>query len=369
MMDVISFGGYLISFLFVLSIIVIVHEWGHFFIARRCGVQIVVFSIGFGKKLWSRIDKKGTKWQVCAIPLGGYVQMLGDEDAASMKKSDAGLTKEEQKHTFMAQPLWKKVGIIFAGPFMNYFFAIVTLVVILTTVGYIRIPPVVGEVLPQSAAQKAGLQKGDVILSVNEKKVEEFSDLKRAIVFTDNGEEVILTVLRGTDTFDVTIYPQSEKKGKMPQIGVVAPLEAEPTFKKYSIPDAMIEATKMAYDITFDTLVYLGQILTGKRTADDLRGPIGIAEASGDAAKAGFWEFIMFIVQVSIAIGFINLLPIPMLDGGHLAMYAVEAVTRQPISEKMQMVLFRAGVMLIFAVFIFTLFKDIPRVFGRIFHL
>ena len=366
MTDILVFGGYLVSFLFVLSIVVIVHEWGHFFAARRCGVQVIAFSIGFGKKLWSRKDKKGTEWRICAIPLGGYVQMLGDEDAASMKKSDEGLTEEEKKHTFMAQSLWKRALIIFAGPFMNYFFAIIALTIILATVGYVRIPPVVGEVLPQSAAQEAGLQKGDTILAIDAAPVDDFTDLKRAIVISKFGKEMTLTINRNGQVFDLKVLPKIEKEGDMPQLGVVAPVDVEPTFEKYPVHKAFVQSSVMAYEITVDTLVYLGQVLAGKRSADDMRGPIGIAEASGDAAKAGFLVFVLFIVQVSIGIGFVNLLPVPLLDGGHLAIYAVEAVIRKPVSEKIQMVLLRVGMAVLIFVFAFTLFKDIPRVIGRI---
>ncbi len=369
MMDMVVFGGYLLSFLLVLSIVVIVHEWGHFFAARRCGVQVVAFSIGFGKKLWSRTDKKGTEWRICAIPLGGYVQMLGDGDAASMKKSDAGLTDEEKKHTFMAQALWKRALIIFAGPFMNYFFAIAALAVILATVGYVRIPPVVGEVLSGSVAEKAGIQKGDVIVAVDQKPVVDFTDLKRAVVISKFGKEMVLTIHRGSETLDLKVLPEIKEDGELPQIGVVAPADVEPTFEKYALPTAFVKATGMAYDITVDTLVYLGQVLSGKRSADDMRGPVGIAEASGDAAKAGFLAFVLFVIQVSIGIGFVNLLPVPLLDGGHLALYAVEAVIRRPVSERIQMALLRVGMAVLIFIFAFTLFKDVPRVIGRIFGL
>ncbi len=369
MMDIVVFGGYLLSFLLVLSIVVIVHEWGHFFAARRCGVTVVAFSIGFGKKLWSRTDKKGTEWRVCAVPLGGYVQMLGDEDAASMKKSDEGLTEEEKKHTFMAQALWKRALIIFAGPFMNYFFAIVVLTVILATVGYVRIPPVVGEVLPESVAQKAGIQKDDVIMAVDSKSIADFTDLKRAVVISKFGKEMVLTIKRGDEIVDLKVLPEIKGEDEIPQLGVVAPVDVEPTFERYALPMAFVKSTSLTYDITKDTLVYLGQVLTGKRSANDMRGPVGIAEASGDAAKAGLLAFILFIVQVSIGIGFVNLLPIPLLDGGHLALYAVEAVIRRPVSERIQMMLLRVGVAVLIFVFAFTLFKDVPRVIGRVFGL
>lgn len=367
MIEIVTFLGYILSFLVVLSIVVIVHEWGHFFAARRCGVDVVTFSIGFGKRLWSRTDKKGTVWQVCAVPLGGYVQMLGDEDAASAKQSDKNLTPEQKAKTFMVQPLWKRATIIFAGPFMNYFFAIVALAIILSTVGYIRTPALIGTVLPDSVAEQAGIQQGDLITAIDGKVVQDFSDIKRAVVISNFGQEMTLTIKRGDDVLQKKVLPQPLKEGELPMLGVMAASDVELTYERYALPMAIVKATTMTYDITVDTVQYLGQVLSGKRSADDMRGPVGIAEASGDAAKAGVFVFVLFLIQVSIGIGFVNLLPIPLLDGGHLALYGVEAVTGKPLNERTQTLLLRTGIALLIFIFAFTLLKDVPRVLERIF--
>ena len=362
---------YLLAFVFVLSIVVIVHEGGHFFVARMCGVKVTVFSVGFGKKLWSRRDKKGTEWRLCAVPLGGYVQMLGDEDAASMKKSDSGLSEEEKKYTFMAQPLYKRALIIFAGPFMNYLFAIVGLALLYMTIGQMRLTAEVGEVIPNSMAEEAGILPGDVIVEINNQKIEDFTDLKRMIVISNYGEVLTVVVNRKGERVEFQILPkpiEGEEDG-VPLLGVRTQPYAEMTYERYNPIMAIGKAVETVYIITVDTTVYLWQVITGKRSADDMRGPVGIAEASGDAAKGGALSMLLFLIQVSVGIGFVNLLPIPLLDGGHLAMYAYEAVIRRPMSEALQNALLKVGVVLLLALFAFTLFKDIPRVAQRMFGL
>lgn len=357
---------YLLSFVVVLSIVVIVHEGGHFWMARLCGIQVVAFSVGFGKKLWSHTDKKGTEWKLCAIPLGGYVQMLGDEDAASMKKSDAGLSEEEKKHTFMAQPLWKRALVIFAGPFMNYFFAVVLLTVIFATVGYIRIPPVVDKVIPGSIAAEAGIEPNDEILTVNGKKVQDFTALKRMIMVSNYGQTLSLAVKRNDEVLTFSVLPRPlEGKSETPMLGVMAKPNADLTYERYNPIVGFGVSVEMVYEMTVDTLIYLKQVIMGQRSADDMRGPVGIAEASGDAAKAGFFALILFLIQVSVGIGFVNLLPVPLLDGGHLAMYAYEGIVRKPLNEAVQNALLKVGLVLLLGLFAFTMFKDVPRVIER----
>ena len=360
---------YLGSFILILSLVVIVHEGGHFLVARLCGVQVEAFSVGFGKKLWSRKDKKGTEWRLCLIPLGGYVQMLGDDDAASTQKSKKKLTPEEEKRTFFAQPVYKRAAIIFAGPFMNYVLAVVVFSFVLGIVGQVRIPPRVGTVLEDSVAQKIGILPGDLILSVNEQKIEDFMDLKRAVVVSHFGKPIELQIKRGEEILSLTALPEIVGKEEIPKLGITSDTNVEANFQRLSPGEALRQAVVMVYQINVDTLQYLGQVLTGRRSANDLRGPIGIAEASGDAAKGGFLSFILFLAQVSIGIGFVNLLPVPILDGGHLVFLGYEAIFRKPLSEKIQTALLKVGMALLLALLCFTLFKDVPRVIGRIFGL
>ena len=358
---------YLAAFVVILSIVVVVHEGGHFLVARLSGVQVTAFSVGFGPKLFSWKDKHNTEWKICAVPLGGYVQMLGDEDAASMGKSLEGLTEEEKKRTFMAQPLYKRAAIIFAGPFMNYVLAVLLLTGVLTFYGYPILPAVIGSVIEGSAAEEAGILAGDKVLSINGEAVETFDDMRRIIIISDFGKSANVEILRDGEIIHVSLMPRVVEGSKVPMLGVLSEAKIDVSMEKYNPFVAFVKAVAMTGRITADTTVYLGQVLSGRRSADDMRGPLGIAEASGDAARAGFVSFIMFLIQVSIGIGFINLLPIPLLDGGHLAMYGWEAVFRRPLGEKAQNVLMRVGIVLLLSLFIFTLWKDIPRVFERIF--
>lgn len=359
---------YVFAFILVLSIVVIVHEGGHFFMARLCGVKVTDFSLGFGKTLWSRMDKNGTTWRVCAIPMGGYVKMLGDEDAASAKSSVINVSDDERKYTFMAQPLYKRALIIFAGPLMNYVFAIFLLTGLFWFVGEVKIPPVVGAVVAESAAEKAGLKVGDLIISVNETPVRDYTDLQRAIRITQYGKTLSLQVKRDKEYLFIEAAPVYDAGSKIPKLGILSSPKLTVINKDISFLKAGSMALYDVYRITVDTLIYLKQILFDKRSADDMRGPLGIAEASGDAFQGGALSLLIFIIQISVAIGFMNLLPIPVLDGGHLAMYAVEAVIRKPLSDQIRNVLLWGGVSILMALLVYTFFLDIPRITQRIFE-
>ena len=361
---------YPLAFVLILSAVVIIHEGGHFFAARMCGIKVTAFSVGFGKKIWSRVDKKGTEWKVCVVPLGGYVQMFGDEDAASMTKNIKNMTEEEKKLTFAAQPLWKRAIVIFAGPFMNYFFAIISMAILFMTVGHIRIPAVVGNIIPGTLAEDVGILPGDKIIFLNNHPIEDFTDIRHVVSLSEYGKEISIKVLRGENEITFRGLPRYDEEHGRPLIGIQSNPEVELIHIRHTNPmKALYEAATTAYKMTADTIVYLSQVITGRRQANEMRGPVGIAEASGDAAKEGAFSLLMFLVQVSIGIGFVNLLPMPPLDGGHLFLYAIEAVTRRPLGEKAQEIILKVGVFLLFCLFTFTLFKDIPRVFKRILGL
>ena len=356
---------YVLSFVFVVSLIVLVHEFGHFMVARFYGVKVLAFSIGFGKKLWCRTDKRGTEWRICAIPLGGYVQMLGDEDATSVKKSDADLTEEEKKHTFLAQKLYKRALIIFAGPFMNYLFAVILLTAILAVKGYPYIPAIIGEIKPGSAAESMDLRPGDRILQVNDVQIGDFSQLQREILFAPKGQQTSIHVERNGQKFVAHFFPAPDQD--KPQLGVMSDITQPIAFEPYPVWKAFFKSWSVVYEMSCDTLRYIGLMISGERSADELRGPLGIAEASGEALRAGFIRFILFLIQISVSIGLLNLLPLPVLDGGHLALYVVEAVTRRPVPKKVEEWCMRVGLTLLFALFLFTLWKDIPRIIGKMF--
>lgn len=360
---------YLFSFIFVLSIVVVVHEWGHFIVARLCGVKVTHFSVGFGKTLWSRTDKKGTIWQVCALPFGGYVKMLGDEDVASTKSSEEKVNKKDRKYMFANQSLWKKAAIIVAGAGMNYIFAIALLTGIFFFVGRVVLPPVIGSFGENSAAKAAGMEVGDRFVRINGVEVKEYMDLLRIIRVTEYGKDLAVEADRNGETKVFTITPRYYKDiDSLPRIGILSSPERIIIDKDLGVWGAFAQSCKTVYTITADTMTYLGQVLFDKRSADDMRGPLGIAEASGDALKGGVLSLLLFIVNISVAIGFMNMLPVPVLDGGNLVFYAVEGLIGRPIPQKIQNTLLWGGMALLFGLLAFTMYLDVPRIIQRIFE-
>jgi len=357
---------YLAAFVLVLSIVVIVHEGGHFVVARLCGVQATHFSLGFGKVLWSRKDKYGTQWQICAVPLGGYVRMLGDEDAAGAKSSSETVPESERYKTFMAKKLWQRAAIVFAGPAMNYVFAFFVITGLLYFLGEFVIKPVVGEVISGSAAEEAGMQVNDEIVAINQHPVYEFGDIQRIVRLTDYGKPLQVFVMRQGEKVELSLLPKMDETIGMPAIGIMSSHETDIIHQDLSFGQAVRKSAEMLYTTTRDMLVYLGQILSAKRAPKDMRGPLGIAEASGDALRSGALALLAFLAQISIAVGFMNLLPIPMLDGGHLFLYGIEAVRRKPLAAKMQTAIMWAGFSVLMLIFAYTMILDVPRIIQRI---
>lgn len=357
---------YLFAFIFVLSVVVVVHEWGHFIVARLCGVKVTHFSVGFGKVLWHRTDKKGTVWQVCALPLGGYVKMLGDEDAASATASKKNVKKEDEKYMFATQSLWKKAAIIVAGPGMNYVFAIILLAGVFFFVGKAVLPPVIGGFGENSAAEEVGMQVGDKFTDINGTPITQYSDILRVIRLTEFGKELTITVERGGEKLVFNVMPRYFNDS-IPRIGIYSAPEKIIIEENLGIWQSFKEAVERVYTITVDTTIYLGQVLFDNRSADDMRGPLGIAEAAGDSLKGGGLSLLLFIVNISVAIGFMNLLPVPVLDGGHLVFYAIEGIIRRPIPERIQNGLLWGGMSLLLCLLAFTMYLDIPRIVQRIF--
>ena len=357
---------YLLAFVLVLSLVVIVHEGGHFVVARLCGVKVTEFAMGFGKKLFSKTDKHGTAWQLRLIPLGGYVKMLGDEDAASAKSSDKDIPEEDKDKTFMSKNLAQRAAIIFAGPAMTYVFAFILLVGLFWGVGEVVIKPVIGSVMPGSAAEEAGLLPKDEIVSINDIEIESFTDIQRKVMVTNYGQELTLKIKRGNEFLTKALTPREDGASERPLIGITSAGETAVINQDLSFVQSCQKSIITIYETTYDTLVYLGQVLTGRRAPKDMRGPLGIAEASGDALLGGFISLIAFVAQISIAIGLMNLLPIPLLDGGHLFFYAIEAIRRKPLTEKMQTAIMWAGFSILITIFAYTMLLDIPRIIQRV---
>ncbi|MCL2673120.1 MAG: M50 family metallopeptidase [Alphaproteobacteria bacterium] len=354
---------YVLAFLVVLSVVVLIHEAGHFFMARLCGVRVEEFSFGFGRELFGVTSKKsGTRYKVCVLPLGGYVKMLGNDDVASVRGKE--VAEELRKYAFQHQAPWKKFLIVLAGPFMNYLFAIVALAMLFMFAGAYSVPPVIESVVEGSPAQMAGVQPKDIVRKVNGRGITDFAQLRKAIMLTHNAA-VVLHVERSGQFLDIEVVPQLNDD-KMPFIGVgggsLATIQSERLAPWPAVRLALYEA----YNMTHATLVYIRQILFSGRSASQMRGPLGIAEMSGDAASGGALSLLVFIVQVSIAIGLINLMPIPLMDGSHLILYVLEMIRGKPVSEKTLTIMAYLGWGIILFLLLYTFYNDIPRIWGRL---
>ena len=364
---------YVVPFVVVLGILVFVHELGHFAVARMCGVKVDVFSIGFGKELWGRRDRQGTYWKIAAVPLGGYCQFLGDDDASSAGDGKASeLSEEEKKFTFQYQSPAKKLVIALAGPMSNYLFAILIFAGIFFFLGKINFPPVVGEVFENSAAAKAGIVANDRILTINGNKIDSFDDIRKEVDLTV-GNEVVVELLRdGREIrlqFPLTEMEVHEANGEMtkrPMLGVKSVNVIELDHEKLSLPQSLKEAFLEAWNVTEATLRGVGQMVTGKRSGEEIGGIIRIAEMSGDISKQnGILDLVVFMALLSINLGLINLFPIPVLDGGHIVIYLAEIAVGKEINTQIKDALFKVGFSLIIALMIFATWNDFVRLFHR----
>lgn len=364
---------YVVPFVVVLGILVFVHELGHFAVARMCGVKVDVFSIGLGKELWGRRDRQGTYWKIAAVPLGGYCQFLGDDDASSAGDGKASeLSEEEKKFTFQYQSPAKKLVIALAGPMSNYLFAILIFAGIFFFLGKINFPPVVGEVFENSAAAKAGIVANDRILTINGNKIDSFDDIRKEVDLTV-GNEVVVELLRdGREIrlqFPLTEMEVPEANGEMtkrPMLGVKSVNVIELDHEKLSLPQSLKEAFLEAWNVTEATLRGVGQMVTGKRSGEEIGGIIRIAEMSGDISKQnGILDLVVFMALLSINLGLINLFPIPVLDGGHIVIYLAEIAVGKEINTQIKDALFKVGFSLIIALMIFATWNDFVRLFHR----
>lgn len=365
---------YVVPFIVLLGILVFVHELGHFAVARLSGVQVEAFSIGFGRELWARKDKKGTTWKICAIPLGGYCQFLGDADESSSTSDETvnSLSEEQKKVAFPFQNPFKKLAIVLAGPGANYLFAIVVFTGIFYFVGKIVFPPVVGEVFKDSAAEAAGIIPNDRILTINGHKVTYFEDIRKEVDLITDGKATVELMRDGkkmTLSFplkEIEVQEFDGNKSKRPMLGVKSVNAIEVEQEKVSLLGAVDEAVKETWSVTEATLRGVGQMITGKRSGEELGGIIRIAEMSGDISKqSGFLDFLVFMCLLSINLGLINLFPIPVLDGGHVVLYVIEIVSGKEINNRVKDALFKVGLSLIIALMVFATWNDVVRLFHR----
>jgi regulator of sigma E protease len=362
--------GYVIPFLFVLTVVVFFHELGHFLVARWCGVRVLVFSVGFGPELFGFTDRKGTRWKISAVPLGGYVKFLGDENAASVPDQAAvsSMSEEEKRVSFPHKTVGPRAAIVAAGPIANFLLAIVIFVGLYTVFGKQTSAARVDEVQPASAAEKAGFRSGDVVISIDGRKIDSFSDMQR-IVSTSAGETLQIVVERKGELLTLKAVPQMREVkdgfGNSHRIGVLGISRSlAPGDIKYDPVDpftALWLGVKETWFVTERTLVYIGRMFIGREAADQLGGPIRIAQVSGQVATAGLAPLIHLAAVLSVSIGLLNLFPVPLLDGGHLLFYAIEAVRGKPLSERAQEFGFRIGLALVVMLMIFATYNDILR--------
>jgi regulator of sigma E protease len=374
--SMLSFGsgflGYLIPFLFVLTIVVFFHELGHFLVARWVGVKVLVFSVGFGPELLGFADRHGTRWKLSAVPLGGYVKFFGDQNAASVPDQDsvASMTKEERAQSFFYKSVPRRAAVVAAGPIANFILAILIFAGIFMLYGKSSTSARVDTVQAGSAAEAAGFKSGDVILSINGQEIQTFPDMQR-IVSGSAGQALEVAVNRAGQNLVLKAVPElkeiKDSFGNVHRIGMlgISRATSEEDLKMEKAPP--LTALKLGVAETWfvidRTMSYLGGVIVGRESADQLGGPIRIAQVSGQVATVGMVALVHLTAVLSVSIGLLNLFPVPLLDGGHLLFYAVEAIRGKPLSERVQELGFRVGLAIVLMLMIFATFNDITHLF------
>lgn len=362
----------ILSFLACIGPLIFVHELGHYFVGRWCGVKADIFSIGFGREVAGWTDSRGTRWKVGWLPLGGYVKFKGDMNPASQASPEwLKLPPEERAQTFQAKPLWQRFIIVAAGPVINFLFAIMIYAAVFANYGEPRTPPIVPSIEAGSPAAAAGFQPGDRILAINGSPVRRFEDILQSVRIRP-GENLTFLIrrsgseltLRGTPK-SIILQDEFGNEGRVGQMGIGIPGKVLTPLKPHEVLGAALRQTS---DTTKMMVLTLGQVITGSRSVKEMGGPLKIAQISGQQASLGWLPFFWLMAVISINLGFINLLPIPLLDGGHLLFYAVEGVRRKPIRPEAQEWAFRTGLAALLALMVFVTFNDLAS-FGVWKHL
>ena len=362
--------GIILPFLFVLTIIVFVHELGHFLVARWCGIKVLVFSVGFGPELVGFNDRYGTRWKISAIPLGGYVKFFGDENVASVPDANAvaAMNTDERRVSFFHQPVAARAAVVAAGPIANFLLAIAIFATIFMLYGKQETTARVDSVLPGSAAEAAGFQSGDLVLSIDGKPIDTFKDMQE-IVALNPDVPLTIVVERGGQKVTLRATPKlTEDRDNFGNVYRIGRLGLSQTnspqdvkTRKFGPLGAIEEAAKQTWFVVDQTFAYLGKVVVGRASTDQLGGPLRIAQMSGQAASLGFSTLMNWAGLISVSIGLLNLFPIPLLDGGHLLFYGIEAIRGRPLSERVQEFGFRIGLALIVMLMIFTVWNDLSH--------
>ena len=359
----------IIPFIILILVVVFIHEYGHYYFAKKYGVGVTDFSIGFGKELFGWNDKSGTRWKICWIPLGGYVKFFGDRNVFSQADQQKILNKynkDDQKKLFVLKPLYQRALIVAAGPFANFLLAIVIFFSIYTFVGKDFTPGVINEVQKDSPAMIAGLKNNDVIVSIDGNKVKSLMEVSKFITMSTN-EFIVFTVLRSNEQLSFKIKPNivstednlGNKINKR-MIGIkIGAHNNKINHKKLGPVKALYYSINEVYFVSVSSLKYIGSIIVGKGDTSQLGGPIRIAKVTGQVAEFGILPFLSIMAYISISLGLINLFPIPLLDGGHLMFYGFEKILGHPLSQKVQEGFFRIGMFLLLSLMFFTTFNDL----------
>jgi len=358
-------------FLLVLTIVVFFHELGHYLVGRWCGIHADVFSVGFGPELIGRNDKRGTRWKLSLIPLGGYVKFRGDENATSLPSGATELSEAEREGSFPAASLWRRAATVAAGPVANFILAIAIFAVMFGTNGRVIADPVVAQVQAESAAEAAGILPGDRFVAIDGVEVEIFDDVQR---YVSVRPEVPITVTldRSGDMVDVTLTPArteiSDPFGNKMEVGRIGVVTSQDSgnfrVREYGPIEAVGEGVAQSWYIVTRTVDYIGNIITGREKADQLGGPIRVAKYSKDMSTLGIGALIQLAAVLSVSIGLLNLMPIPMLDGGHLVFYAIEAVRGRPPGAVAQEWAYRFGLTVVLALMLFATWNDVSMLVG-----
>jgi regulator of sigma E protease len=363
--------GYLLPFIAALTIIVFIHELGHFLVARWCGVAVEVFSIGFGREIYGWSDRHGTRWKICWLPLGGYVKFEGDANPTSFPQAVPESAAPRSAGNFHGKPVWRRAAVVAAGPIANFVLSILIFASVFAFVGVPMNEPRVGEVLPGSAAEAAGIKKGDLVAAIDGQKIESFSEIIKSVSFR-GGEQLNVTITRDGTPINLRVvagileepdgFGGTTRRGLL---GISPPKDvAASPLHRLSVPAAIVQGTNETWRIVSVTFKYLGKLVQGSESSKQIGGPVSIAKMAGDAASSGIIRFAIFIAFLSTSVGLINLFPIPMLDGGHLVYYAIETVSGKPLGQQAQEWGFRVGLSLVAMLMAFGFWNDLTRLFA-----
>ena len=361
--------NYIIPFLILITIVVFIHEYGHYYFAKKYGVGITDFSIGFGREIFGWCDKSGTRWKICWIPLGGYVKFFGDRNVFSESEQQEVINKyndEDRKKLFILKPIYQRSIIVAAGPLANFVLAILIFIIINMLVGKDMTPAVINEVQDDSPAFIAGMKKNDKIISIDNKKVESLLEVSTFINIS-TADTIEFLILRNDQEISLMIRPNlidgKDSLGnsvKKRMIGIkLAPLNNKFQKQPLGPSKAIYYSVKEVWFVIVTSLNYLGKMIIGSADTSQLGGPIKIAKITGQVAEHGIIPFLSIMAYISISLGLINLFPIPMLDGGHLMFYLIEKILGRPLSQKTQEGFFRIGLFLLFSLMFFVTFQDL----------